>query len=64
MVITNEQWDKWLHILEDMLHDADVGQASMFAIHINSAIEEVHTSRGTMRTAVKPDYLSSESTTS
>jgi hypothetical protein len=60
MTITNEQWDGWLHVLEDMLHDADVGQASMFAIHINSAIEQIHRERGTARVIVTPDYLPSD----
>lgn len=63
MTITNEQWDGWLHVLEDMLHDADVGQATMFAIHVNSAIEQVHLERGSLRVIVKPDSLPSEGNT-
>lgn len=57
MAITKEQWDRWVDILEDILHDADVGQASIFAIHINSAIEQIHHQRGTLRVSVKPDHL-------
>ena len=64
MTITDEQWDKWLHILEDVLHEADAGQAFLFAIHINSAIEQVHRSRGTVHTDTKSHHLSSDCETS
>jgi hypothetical protein len=64
MTITNHQWDDWLHLLEDMLHDADVGGAPKFAIHIDSAIEQVHRERGTSRLSVKHDYVPNEDITS
>jgi hypothetical protein len=57
MAVSNEQWDNWLRILEDILHDADVGGAIKFAIHLNSAIEEAHISRGTERIILKSDHI-------
>lgn len=55
MSIQDVPWSKWLTILEDMLHDADVAGADMFAIHINSAIEQVHAELGTKRVLLKQD---------
>lgn len=41
MGIQKDQWERWLSILEDILHEADVNQEYLFAIHVNSAIEEI-----------------------
>lgn len=50
MAISDTQWNAWLNILEDMLHEADMDEEFLFGIHINSAIEAVHAKRGTQRT--------------
>lgn len=55
MTISSATWAVWLQSLEDMLHDADVAGADMFAIHINSAIEEAHSVRGTKRVLPRHD---------
>ncbi len=55
MTISSDQWGNWLQVLEDMLHDADVAGESMFAIHINSAIEQAHQRLGTTRGLPKPN---------
>lgn len=49
MAISDTQWNAWLNILEDMLHEADLDEEFLFGIHINSAIEAVHAKRGTQR---------------
>jgi hypothetical protein len=54
-MVTPEVWKQWINVLEDMLHEADVGQASMFAIHIDSAIVAAHAALGTERFMLKSD---------
>ena len=58
MTISSEKWSLWLETLEDILHDADVAGLSMFAIHINSAIEQAHAELGSKRTLPKHDQAS------
>ena len=57
MAVSNELADAWLCVLEDMLHDADVAGATKFAIHINSAIEQLHADRASLRTLPRADYV-------
>lgn len=53
-------WDRWIELLEDILHDADVGQAHEFAIHIDSAILVAHSEQGTVRNRPHHDHLPNE----
>jgi hypothetical protein len=56
--IAPEIWERWINILEDILHDADVGRANEFAIHIDSAILAAHQATGTERAVPQHDQLS------
>jgi hypothetical protein len=49
MTFTSATWRSSIDVLEDMLHEADVENERMFAIMINSAIEEAHSQLGIPR---------------
>ncbi|MGB5076352.1 MAG: hypothetical protein WBO17_02600 [Sphingorhabdus sp.] len=56
MSISEDQWNRWLDVLEDILHEADVHKEFLFGIHINAAIEAVHITLGTERNLPRADY--------
>lgn len=58
--IASKTWDRWINLLEDILHDADVGRAHEFAIHIDSAILAAHKALGTERSVPQHDLLPSD----
>jgi hypothetical protein len=64
MVVSSQKWHLWLEALEDILHDADVAGESMFAIHIDSAINQAHKQLGTARGVPKTDHQSKDDTSS
>jgi hypothetical protein len=49
MEISDDQWSNWLDLLEEVLQVADLHKEYLFGIHIDAAIEALHTSRGTTR---------------
>jgi hypothetical protein len=55
--IAPETWVRWIELLEDILHEADVGRALEFSIHIDSAILAAHKAQGTERLVPRHDYL-------
>lgn len=44
--VSEAQWTKWVTILTDILNQADAHGETMFAIHVNSAIETAHARAG------------------
>lgn len=60
MVVSEAQWSVWLDVLEDILHEADLAEEFLFGIHINAAIEAVHSKRGTQRAAPQADLTGSD----
>jgi hypothetical protein len=57
MTISHEKWHRWLAVLEDILHEADVHREYSFGIHIDAAILAVHAKLGTERVAPNHDPL-------
>ena len=55
--ITPKTWGLWIDQLENILHDADVGQAHEFALHVDEAILAAHKARGTERNNPQHDFL-------
>ena len=37
-MIAPDRWNQWIEILEEILGEADIGGASIFAIHIDTAL--------------------------
>ena len=54
MTLSDVQWEEWLKALEHLLHEADAHGETIFAIHINSAIETAYSRMG--RTRSKTDF--------
>lgn len=54
MTLSDVQWEEWLKALENLLHEADAHGETIFAIHINSAIETAYSRMG--RTRSEPDF--------
>jgi hypothetical protein len=62
MAIAEDTWQRWLPLLEEMLHLADVHGAHKFGIHIDGAIIAAHASLGTERQATGHDNSSEQTT--
>jgi hypothetical protein len=64
-MVAPETWTKWVDVLERILEEADVdGDASAFAIHIDSALIEARKALGEPPLMPVHDYLSSDDSTS
>jgi hypothetical protein len=55
MTVSRQKWITWLDSLEDILHEADIAGENIFAILIDSAINQAHTQLGTERGNPKAD---------
>lgn len=60
MSISHDQWNRWLVMLEDILHEADMHGAHLLGIHVDSAIEVIHAKFGTTRQPPYSDSFSIE----
>jgi truncated hemoglobin YjbI len=55
MTISDETWQRWIAVLEDILHEADVHREHKFGIHIDAAILAAHATLGTERGVPRHD---------
>lgn len=55
MTVSDVQWAIWLNVLEEMLYDADAHGETMFAIHLNTAIETAYIRSGNARSGPNSD---------
>lgn len=49
MKLSADQMEKWIIVLEDMLHDADLAEFFLFGIHIDLALNELCREAGRWR---------------
>lgn len=62
MAIADDTWRRWIPLLEEMLHLADVHGEHKFGIHIDGAIIAAHASLGTDRLTVVHGNSSEQAT--
>jgi uncharacterized membrane protein YeiH len=58
MTIADKTWQRWIAVLEDMLHEADVHREHKFGIHIDAAILAAYAALGTERGIPRHDHKS------
>lgn len=54
-MVSPQQMESWIAVLESMLHDADVAQLFLLGIHLDAAISEAYVLLGRTRDQPKSE---------